>query len=148
MTDLIKLSDTRFTPSDYMIGRYSASVPTGTTLQDVLHPEYFGNCLDKMRAGMEISVLSEDMALDARLRVLTTSKTTAKLRVLDVYAGGGVDANDTEIPKITLDNIEVTWGGPNHKWRFLHSGSVVEHGFATEGEAQEAAQAYVKKANG
>ncbi|MDR6818503.1 hypothetical protein J2X76_003680 [Neorhizobium sp. 2083] len=148
MTNLVKITDTRFTPSDYKIGRYTADVPTGTTLQDVLHPEYFGNCLDKMRPGMEITVLSEDMALDARLRVLTTSKTTAKLRVLDVYAGDGVNANETEIPKLTLENIEVGWGGPNHKWRFVHAGNVVEHGFATEGEAKEAAEAYINKANG
>lgn len=148
MTDLMKLSDTRFTPSDYQIGRYAASVPVGTTLKDVLHPEYFGNCLDKMRSGMEITVLSDDMSLDARLRVLTTSKTTAKLRVLDVYAGEGVDANETEIPKVTLDSVTVNWGGPNHKFRFVHAGRVVEHGFATEGEAKEAAQAYIDKANG
>lgn len=148
MSDLIKLSDTRFHPADYKIGRYTADVPTGTTLKDVLHPEYFGNCLDRMRPGMELIILSEDFALDVRLRVLTTSKTTAKLRVLDVYAGDGVDASETEIPKLTGDNVEVNWGGPNHKWRFVHASRVVEYGFATEGEAKEAAQAYIDKANG
>jgi hypothetical protein len=144
----MKLSDTRFTPADFKVGRYAADVPVGTTLEDVLHPEFFGNCLDKLRAGMEVTVLSEDFELDARLRVLTTSKTTAKVRVLDVYAGAGVPKNDTELPKVSIDNIDVNWGGPNHKWRFLHAGSVVEHGFATEGEASEAAMAYIEKANG
>ena len=148
MTDIVKLSDTRFNPSDYSIHRYSANVPVGTTLEDVLHPEYFGNCLDRMRAGMEISVLSEDFTLDARFRVLSTSKTTAKLRTLDVYAGSGVSPAETEAHKVTMDGIDVNWGGPNHKYRFLHNGTVVEFGFATQGEAQEAAEKYVAQANG
>jgi hypothetical protein len=148
MTQIVKLSDTRFTPSDYSINRYAAQAPTGTTLEDVLHPEFFGNCLDRMRPGMEITVLSEDFALDARLRVLSTSKTTAKLRVLDVYAGKGVKSSETETPKASLDNVEVNWGGPNHKWRFVHNGIVVEHGFVTEGEAKEAAAKYIETANG
>lgn len=148
MTDIVKLSDTRFTPSDYVIHRYAANVPSGTTLEDILHPEYFGNCLSHMRPGMEILVLSEDFELDARLRVLTTSKTTAKLRILDIYAGAGDDAEETETPKVSMDGIEVNFGGPNHKWRFLHAGTVVEHGFVTQGEAQEAAEKYVAQANG
>ncbi|MGV2099052.1 hypothetical protein [Rhizobium sp. 21-4511-3d] len=148
MTDIVKLSDTRFTPSDYVIHRYAASVPSGTTLEDILHPEYFGNCLAHMRPGMEISVLSEDFELDARLRVLTTSKTTAKLRVLDVYAGAGVETDETKMPEVTMAGIEVNYGGPNHKWRFLHNRTVVEHGFVTQGEAQEAAEKYVAQANG
>lgn len=148
MTDIVKLSDTRFTPADYVFHRYAASVPVGTTLQDILHPEYFGNCLSHMRPGMEILVLSEDFELDVRLRVISTSKTTAKLRTLEVYSGGGVEANETAVPKVTMDGIVVNHGGPHHKWRFLHNGAVVEHGFVTQGEAQEAAEKYVAQANG
>jgi hypothetical protein len=145
---MVKVSDSQFMPADYAFPRYAASVPIGTTLEDVLQPDFFGNCIATMRRGMEISVMSEDFSLDVRLRVLSTSKTTAKLRVLDIYAGAGADAKDTEIPKVKPDSIEVTWGGPNHKWRFLHGGSVVEHGFATEGEAEEAAASWAEKANG
>lgn len=143
-----KLSDTRFMVADHKIGRYAADAPCGTTLEDVLHPEFFGNCLDRLRPGMEVTILSEDFELDIRIRILTISKTTAKVRVLDVYKGHGVKTNETEHPKVTLDNVEVNFGGPNHKWRFLHSGNVVEYGFSTKGEAEEAALTYVEKANG
>lgn len=143
----MKLSDTRFHPADFVIGRYVASVPAETTLRDVMEPEYFGNCLDRMRPGMEIIVLSEDFALDAKLRVLTVGKMTVKLRVLDVYAGEGIDVAENK-PKVSLDNVDVNFGGPNHKWRYVHSGKVIEHGFSTKEEAEDAALKYVETSNG
>jgi hypothetical protein len=145
MTQVSKLADHRFSQADYAFHRYAANVPVGTTIEDVLHPEFFGNCLSRMRPGMEISVLSEDFKLDARLRVLSTSKTTAKLRVLSIYPG---DDTEPDLSQVKVEGIRVGWGGPNHKWRVLHDRTVVEHGFATEGEAQEAADAYAAKANG
>lgn len=146
MTQVLKLADHRFSQADYFIHRYAANVPVGTTIEDVLHPEFFGNCLDRIRPGMEITVLSEDFKLDARLRVLSTSKTTAKLRVLSIYHEASADALD--LPKVTIEGVVVNWGGPNHKWRVLHAGTVVKHGFSTEGEANEAADQYAAQANG
>lgn len=148
MTQVLKLADHRFAQADYSIHRYAANVPVGTTIDDVLHPEYFGNCLDRIRPGMEITVLSEDFKLDARFRVLSTSKTTARLRLMDVYAGDQSAASAEGGLSADLGPADVTWGGPNHKWRFLHAGTIIEHGFATEGEAREAAEKYLKKIGG
>lgn len=136
-----KLPGGRFMQADYIIGRYAAKPPTGTTLKDVLHPEYFQNELNVLRPGMRIDVLSDDFALDCELRVLTVTKTTAKCRLLRVYS-------DSDAPKVEPDaisDIDVNWGGPNHKWRFIHNGTVIEYGFATQDEALEAAAAYEKK---
>lgn len=143
MTKHVKLSGGRFLASDFIIGRYAAKVPAGTTLEDVMHPEYFQNELNVLRQGMVINVLSEDFELDCDLRVLTVSKTTATVRLLRLHEG---DAPSTDIADIS--EAAVTWGGPNHKWRFLHNGVVIEHGFATEEDAKDAAAQYLAALKG
>lgn len=153
----------RFQPADFSIQRFAAKVPPGTTLEDVLHPEFFGNHLDKMKPGMEITILSDDNKLDARLRVLTVTTTTASLRVLDDYSDaaetnakpeGGKAAKPAKPEgeqggkKVTIDDVKVGHGGPHHNWRFVHGDKVIEHGFGSKADAEAAAEAYVKKANG
>lgn len=128
----------RFNQSDYLIGRYAAKVPVGTSLEDVLHPEYWQNHLSSLRPGMEINVLSDDLNLDCDLRVLTVTKTTARMRAIRVYSAKA--EQKAASPK--LSGIDVNWGGPNHKWRFVHAGEVIQHGFATEDEAKNAASEY------
>lgn len=135
----------RFQPADFSLSRYAAKVPSGTTLKDFLHPEYLSNHLDRLKPGMEIVVLSDDFALDARLRVLTVSKSTAKLRVMAVYAGEHDAEDDNQA--VELGDVKVTFGGA-HKWRFLHGDKVIEHGFSTKEEAEDAALRYIDKING
>lgn len=146
----------RFQPADFSIPRFVAKVPPGTTIEDVLSPGYFGNHLDRMKAGMEVVVLSDDFKLDARLRVLTVGKTTASVRVLedcsDAKETASVKAKDrreTKAPeKLKIDDVKVNHGGPHHMWRFVHDDKVIEHGFTTKEDAEAAAEEYVKKANG
>lgn len=144
----------RFQPADFSVQRYAAKVPADTSLKDVLHPEYFANHLDRMKPGMEITVLSDDNKLDARLRVLSVTKTTASLRVLDDYSGSeetntkGARASSESDGKVSISDITVSHGGPHHKWRFIHGGKVIEHGFGSEADAKAAADKYVEKANG
>lgn len=143
MTKPVKLSGGRFLASDFLIGRYAAKVPAGTTLEDVMHPEYFQNELNVLRQGMVINVLSEDFELDCDLRVLTVTKTTAKVRLLRLHQPEAAVTSSADISEAV-----VSWGGPNHKWRFLHNGTVIEHGYATEEEAKEAAARYTASLKG
>lgn len=146
MTQLQKLGGggNRFNQSDYLIGRYAARVPVGTTLEDLLHPEYWQNHLSSLRPGMVVNVLSDDLALDCDLRVLTVTKTTAKVRMIRMFEEKAAPRVETS----ALSDIEIKWAGPNHKWRFAHAGEVIEHGFATEDEAREAAAKYQAKIAG
>lgn len=133
----------RFQPSDFLIGRYTAKVPAGTTLEEVLHPQYFENHLSRMRSLMEITVISDDGSLDARLRVLTITKTTAKLRVLDVYSGEEPAVQQ----RVDSGDVVAGWGGPNHKWRVMHGKNIIDTGFATEEEAKARAAEYLSSIN-
>lgn len=144
MTKIAKLAGGRFLQADYSIGRYAARPPSGTTLEDVLHPEYFQNELNVLRPGMRIEVLSDDFKLDCDLRVLTVSKTTATVRLLRLQE----DDSANKVETGNLSDVKVGFGGPNHKWRYIHAGSVIEHGFSTEAEAQAAADKYAASLKG
>lgn len=132
----------RFHQADYLIGRYAAKPPTGTTLEDVLQPEYFRNNLDSLKPGMEITVVSDDFKLDCVLRVLTVAKVTANMRVLRVYSDES--APEVEVKDDSISDVAVKWGGPNHLWRIQHGDAVVDKGYSTQDEAAAARVKYLE----
>ena len=146
-TKVKKLSGGRSANADFKIARIALTPPAGTTLKEVLHPQYFINYLQQFKVGMELSVLSEDFELDVRLRVLATDhKFRANVRVLDLYSAPDAEDYCDEMEEAAksdedIEGVSVTWGGPNHKWRVVVNGEVVEHGFANKDAAQEFAEA-------
>lgn len=138
MTKIAKLGGGRFQQADYLIGRYAAKPPSGTTLEDVMHPEYFQNELAQLRAGMLINVLSDDFALDCDIRVLTVTKTTATMRLVRLHDEATVKKVDVG----EVSDVIVTWGGPQQKWRVIHNKEIIQHGFSSQPEAEAAAETY------
>lgn len=168
----------RFQQSDFSIARFAAKVPNGITLDDVMNPEFFSNHLDRMKPGMEITVLSDDFQLDARLRVLTVEKTTASLRVLDDYSGAKeTNSKPAKEPKPAKDSgakggnsggegsgtISGQQGQQTDKlkaedlevshggpqgWRFKHGDKIVDQGFGSKADAEAARDKYLAKVNG
>ncbi|MFN7089981.1 MAG: hypothetical protein ACK4P4_05465 [Allorhizobium sp.] len=144
MTTSQKLAGHRFAQADYSIGRYAATVPAETTLADVTHPEFFNNHLYAFRPGMTIDVLSDDHKLDCTLRVLSVSKTSARVRVIRFY-------EEDSAPKVEAPEVsepKVSHGGPAHKWRFSHDGKVIQSGFDSKDEAEKAATKYFELMKG
>ncbi|GAA2848612.1 hypothetical protein EDC40_101155 [Aminobacter aminovorans] len=144
MTEVTKLAGHRFAQADYAIGRYAATVPSDTTLADVTHPEFFANHLGVFRRGMTIDIVSDDFGLDCTLRVLAVTKTTSVVRVIRLF-------DEESAPKATSVDVsppQVSFGGPHHKWRFLHGGNVIQTGFDTRDAAEKAADRYVQQMKG
>lgn len=137
----IKLGGGLLEQADYSIHRYVARPPAGTTLEDVLSRDYWGNHLTALRPGMELGILSQDFSLDIKLRVLTVHKTHATFRVLEKYAEPDVVLNDSATSVVGSDAI-AQWAGPNAKWRVMHNGEVIEANFATKEDAEAAAKSY------
>ena len=136
-----KLSGGRFEQADYVFHRYAARVPVGTTLEDVLHPDFFQNHLSNMRPGMRIEVLSDDNSLDCDLRVLTVTKTTAHCRLLRHFSSEAVKQPDIQLDE--SEGIKVNFGGPHHKWRVMRANEVIQFGFGTKEEADAYGKQYV-----
>ncbi len=144
MTPVTKLAGHRFAQADYSIGRFAATVPAETTLADVTHPEFFANHLSVFRRGMTIDIISDDFKLDCTLRVLAVTKTSAAVRVLRLFD----EASAPEVTSTEISPPEVSFGGPHHKWRFLHGGNVIQTGFDTKEAAEKAAEKYIELAKG
>ena len=146
----IKLKGREMNLADYEFARYGVRVPTGTTLEQVMQPEYFQNYLKLLgkRPHTRLEVVSDCGTLDCDFRVLSVTHTTAKLRSLRVYQPEAAQAGKTKKPALPElpEGFAVGHGGPHHRWRFLHDGQVVEHGFGSEAEAYEKALQYAGKA--
>lgn len=136
----MKLPGHRFSQADYEIGRYAARPPSETTVEDVLHPQFFANHISALKVGMTITVLSDDLKLDCDVRVESVTKTTARVRLLRLYDPSQTSA--LQVSGVEIKRPEVSNGGPKHKWRFIHDGEVVQHGFDSQAEAQIAADKY------
>lgn len=135
------LSGRRMQLADYAFQRWGANVPTGTTLDEVLHPSFFRNFAQQLKPGSMILVLSEDFTLDVELRVLTTTNATVKTRVL---RDSCMKSPAVQAPKDAASGASVEWGGPQHKWRITRDGVVEDKGFATKEDAQAAADGLAK----
>ena len=144
MTQVTKLAGHRFAQADYAIGRYAATVPAETTIEEITHPEYFANHVGVFRRGMTIDVLSDDFTLDCTLRVLSVTKTSAIVRVIRLYD----EASAPTVEAGEISRPEVSFGGPHHKWRFLHNGEVIQTGFDTKEAAERAAQKHYELMKG
>jgi hypothetical protein len=125
--------------ADYVFGRFGAIVPTGTELDEVLTPDYLANYVHLLKPMAQVDLVSDDMALDVSLRVLTVTKTQVFTRLMRQHADAEKEEEEAgDVPS----GFDVTFGGPHHRWRFLHNGEVVKHGFGSRAEAVRAAQDY------
>lgn len=127
--------------SHYIRLNMTASVPPGTTLEDVTTPTFWANHAYRMKAGAIIEVLSEDNVLDCELRVLEVGPTFAKVRVLRNF----VEHAATRSKRTSDEEIVVDYGGKNDRWRVVHRGEVVKSGLGSEAEAAKAAEEYRSK---
>ncbi|WP_333846873.1 hypothetical protein [Phaeobacter italicus] len=147
-----KLGGGRSEPADYKIARMALWPEAGTTLKEIMHPQYFANYLNSFREGMELSILSDCKELDVRLRVLAFDNFQAHIRILNVYAAPDADEYFDELEEGSgptneigedglPEGLEVTWGGA-HKWRVVNKASkeVMEYGFTSKAMAEERAK--------
>jgi len=135
MEDTI-LKGRRVQLADYSFSRHGASVPSGTTLDEVLQSCYFRNYVHMMKPGDSILALSECMTLDVELRVLTVTKADVTTRLMrnNNSAPEKPKAKAKSSGTVVGDHV-VEWGGPKHKWRVKRGDVVLHHGYGTEDEA-------------
>jgi hypothetical protein len=114
-----------------------AEVPAGTTLEDVLTPEFWSNHTQRLKRGAVIEILSEDNALDCDVRVLKVGPTFAHVRLLRCHTD--------EVERIATEvhaEVSVSYGGKQGRWRVLHHGKIVTENLETKVEAEKAAEDY------
>lgn len=109
----------------------------GTTLEEVLAPEYWVHVARQMRAGSKIEVLAQDGSYYAELLVLSTENLSAKVDLLfsKVY-------EKTSVADIESDGHIIRFAGAVKLHQVLRKGKsgdetvVLQEGFRTKKEAQ------------
>lgn len=135
------LKATAMDHSHYVRLSLFAEVPAGTTLDDVLTPEYWANHTQRLKRGAVIEILSEDSALDCELRVLKVGPTFAHVRLLRNYIESAAPTVSTGLH----EDVKVSFGGKQDRWRITHRDAVVQSGMETKAEAEKAAEEYKLK---
>lgn len=102
----------------------------GTTVENLLNPEFWSHIAAKLQPDDQIWVTPADRNFVAHLLVVDCTNLSARMQVLSHHEIDPVSAHED-------DRYEVKWGGPKHKWRVLRKSdaAVVEHGFASRGAA-------------
>lgn len=110
---------------------YSVQAPAGSSVEDIVKPEFWINIAPKLRPCDQLEVIPEDMAYFARLMVVDVNSLGVYVKVLDFVE------IDTNVPSEAELSYEVKWAGPVDKFRVMRTSNneVIERGFATKAEA-------------
>lgn len=131
------ISPKRHKLADYERNLWVATPETGTALAEVLKPEFWAHCADKMRPFDKIEVRAEDESFYAELLVRSAGKNWA---VCSVLAHVDLDQKQVQVPD---EDYVVSWGGPHQKHRVLRKkdNEVVFQG----GETADAARGWLRE---
>lgn len=127
-----KLSESRFELAEQMRAIFFATVPPGTTREQILQEDFWTHVGHRMLPGSRIEVVCDDGSFFAELYVRDCGRlfaTVAEMRFL---------AFDSALVRQSSPSIyAVVWGGNHHKWRVMRNGEdePIKSGFETKGAA-------------
>ncbi len=131
---------------DFAWMTYAYQVPADTPFQSLLIPETWAHVAALLRVGDRIDCMAVDGAFDAELRVVAKGDLFIKMRVLRYW--DAADVPEVEATPLTSDGYEVTWGGPNGKWRVVGPTKEIVPsltGFETKADAADAMAQYLQQ---
>lgn len=111
---MAKLLEKSLLGADYARQSFRATPPAGTTLDEMLAPEYWAHVAQKVNPHDLIEVVPEDGAFFARLFVVSTQKLSMKVAKLEYVEFSTTAIAETAKVK---DEFECKWSGPAAKWR-------------------------------
>lgn len=94
---------------------YFAEIPNGTTIEDILKPEYWAHyAKDKLRPLDVIECFCDDASWECSLRVMYVAKTEVKMSLRWKVAHDNVLPEETE-----TDVHEIKWHGPTAQFAIV-----------------------------
>ena len=130
-----KLTPDRFKTAEYVRTIFSATVASGTKLEEVEKPEYWSHVASKLQPGSRIEVSPEDATWLAELYIVSCGRNWVKTCTLRFHelAESSPDEEVAAVAEYTIG-----WSGPIKKFRILRNSdkSEMKSGFTTKAEAQ------------
>jgi hypothetical protein len=142
----VSLRTSRFQEASYKINIFAAEIDAGTSVEDIMQPEYWANIASRLRphGGDEIIAVCDDLSFRAHLFVVSAGRTWAKVCLI----GEPLILHAKESPEIQVADGEfaVKWAGPHDKWRVIRTvdKEVITKGHATRDAAEAAVKEYLK----
>lgn len=121
-----------------------ATVPAGTTPEQVLNPDYWAHVAARLRPLDRIEVRPEDLSFLMDLVVVSANRLQARVVQLSLATTDPVQPEEMESPPDA--EHEVKWGGVRARFRIirLHDKSVVRDGFETKAAAEQYLAEHIK----
>lgn len=141
-----KISEARFKPSDFVSKNFTIVVESGTTMEDIMKPEYFCHVAKYLEVGNEIKVMSDDMSLYARLIVLNSTNVSARVFALEYHDLSDAETSVSALGVVTSEDYEVVFRGIHSKWSIVKKdgGQVVIDGLDDRRTAERELAGYLK----
>jgi len=117
--------------------RYSALIPHGVTLEQILVPGFWAHHAKDLRPGDEIRARAEDGSWMAELYIIEASRTSVIVQVLHKH-----DLKRPVASKKAIDEFialhEIRWANPTYKHRVvrLGDGAILNQGFEQKIDAE------------
>lgn len=127
-----QIGEGRVKLEEFELQRWVANVEDGTTVNDILQPDYWSHNASRFKPYDTIECRSEDGTWIAYLIVTGCDRTWAKVHLREVVKLTSGDVAMTQAQKHVAK-----WKGPQHKWSAirLSDGERLKDGFTTEKEA-------------
>lgn len=140
----MKLNQTRCTQSEFANSSWTITVEMGTTLEQVMKPEFLANVAANMRPYDRITVRTDDGVWYAELLVLTAGRTWVKTKKVLELQLTSQDVDMTEAEK--ADGFEIKHRGPHLKFCVVRKvdNEVIKEQMETKSEAQSWLADYAK----
>lgn len=131
----------RYSMFEHTNATHVITAEPGTTLEDLLVPNFWSFVAVRFHPRDKIHVNWEDGSAYAELLVLDRNRISASVDVLIHRTYG------PSVPFATVDGWEVKFRGPHKKWSVINQKSrqVLHEGLETEAEAMSALARHLKK---
>lgn len=130
----MKLTMNNMQEADFTRNIFAITPEQGTTLQDMLKPEYWAHVATKLRPNSRIEVVAEDSTWFAELFVVSVGRTWAQVSLLRF-----VELTESVVPAIPSAKFVIKWRGAKHKHCVMRvaDNAVLHDGFATAADANK-----------
>lgn len=132
----MKLNQNRCAQSEFANSSWTITVEAGTTLEQVMAPEFLANVASQMRPYDKILVRVDDGVWYAELLVLTAGRTWVKTKALLDLHLTSQDVDMTEADR--ADGFDIKHRGPHLKFCVIRKldGSPIREQLETKDEAR------------
>lgn len=110
--------DNRLQGAEFVKVDWCLSAEAGTTIEDILRPEYWAHVATKLRPDAKICVYTEDRAFYAELIVLQVSRVDARVAMI-LHKDLTDDLRAIDMGNGAAREYEVKWGSPASKYRVI-----------------------------